>query len=439
MCLTNRKTNPLTKSYMFYILNSVFWRLALEILRGFKDILPKEIKKWQKLEKIAKETLEQFGYKEIRTPILEKTSLFARGVGEATDIVEKEMYTFKDKSGEDVTLRPEGTAGVVRAYITNHLENYPFKKYYYIGPMFRYERPQKGRQRQFHQIGVEVFGVEKPSIDAEIVLIDKIMLDRLNISDLRIEINNIGCPECRPEYQYELKSYFEQHREELCVDCKRRLNRNPLRILDCKNEVCSKIASNAPKITEHVCENCSRHYERVKENLKSLGVEFEENPRLVRGLDYYTKFVFEIITDKLGAQGTVSAGGRYDNLVEELGGKPTSGIGFASGCERLIELMDRDEEQDIDYYFACLNEQTECLKIAKELAIKTQRSVYIEHEQRSLKSMMKKANKMNAKYTIIFGENEKNKGVVLVKDMKSSSQEEVKISKFIDNEVERWR
>ena len=424
---------------MFYILNSVFWRLTLEILRGFKDILPEDIKKWQKLEKIAKETLEQFGYKEIRTPILEKTSLFARGVGEATDIVEKEMYTFKDKSGEDITLRPEGTAGVVRAYITNYLENYPFKKYYYIGPMFRYERPQKGRQRQFHQIGVEVFGVEKPSIDAEIVLIDKIMLDRLNISDLRIEINNIGCPECRPEYQHRLKSYFEKHREELCDDCKRRLNRNPLRILDCKNESCRKIASSAPKITEHVCENCSRHYKEVKENLKSLGVEFEENPRLVRGLDYYTKFVFEIITDRLGAQGTVSAGGRYDNLVEELGGKPTPGIGFASGCERLVELMDSDEGQEIDYYFACLNEQTECLKIAKELALKTERSVYIEHEQRSLKSMMKKANKMNAKYTIIFGENEKNKGVVLVKDMKSSLQEEVKISKFIENEVERWR
>ncbi len=188
-----------------------------------------------------------------------------------------------------------------------------------------------------------------------------------------------------------------------------------------------------------MCENCSRHYKEVKENLKSLGVEFEENPRLVRGLDYYTKFVFEIITDRLGAQGTVSAGGRYDNLVEELGGKPTPGIGFASGCERLVELMDSDEGQEIDYYFACLNEQTECLKIAKELTLKTERSVYIEHEQRSLKSMMKKANKMNAKYTIIFGENEKNKGVVLVKDMKSSSQEEVKISKFIENEVERWR
>jgi len=411
----------------------------MEILRGFKDILPADIKKWQKLEKISKETLEQFGYKEIRTPILEKTALFARGVGESTDIVEKEMYTFKDKSGEDITLRPEGTAGVVRAYITNHLENYPFKKYYYIGPMFRYERPQKGRQRQFHQIGVEVFGVEKPSIDAEVVLVNKIMLDRLGISDLRIEINNIGCPKCRPDYQHRLKSYFEKHREELCDDCKRRLNRNPLRILDCKNESCKRVASDAPKITEHVCENCSKHYEEVKENLKSLGVEFEENPRLVRGLDYYTKFVFEIITDKLGAQGTVSAGGRYDNLVEELGGKPTSGIGFASGCERLIELMDIDEKQDIDYYFACLNEQIECLKIAKELALKTGKSVYIEHEQRSLKSMMKKANKMNAKYTIIFGEDEKNKGVVVVRDMKSSSQEEVEINKFIENEVKRWQ
>ncbi len=424
---------------MFYILNSVFWRLALEILRGFKDILPKEIKKWQSLEKVARETLESFGYKEIRTPILEKTSLFARGVGEATDIVEKEMYTFKDKSGEDVTLRPEGTAGVVRAYITNHLENYPFKKFYYIGPMFRYERPQKGRQRQFHQIGIEVFGIDNPAVDAEVVLVDKVMLDRLNIRDLRIEINNIGCPNCRPEYSKKLKEYFQTHKDELCNDCKRRLDRNPLRILDCKNKTCALIARNAPKITEFVCYRCKTHYEKVKENLVELGIGFQENPHLVRGLDYYTKFVFEIITDRLGAQGTVSAGGRYDNLVEQLGGKPTSGIGFASGCERLVELMESDDEQNIYYYFACLGEQIECLKIAEKLATKTKKSIYIEHEQRSLKSMMKKANKMNAKYTIIFGENEKNRGVVLIKDMSSSSQEELEINKFIENEVKRWQ
>ncbi len=409
------------------------------ILRGFKDILPQEIRKWQKLEKVAKETLESFGYKEIRTPVLEKTSLFARGVGETTDIVEKEMYTFLDKSGESVTLRPEGTAGAVRAYINNHLENYPFKKFYYIGPMFRYERPQKGRLRQFHQIGIEVFGIQNPAIDAEVVCVDKIMLDKLGLKNLRIEINNIGCPNCRPKYLENLKSYFEQHKDKLCDDCKRRLDKNPLRILDCKNKTCKSIASNAPKIHEFVCDSCKTHYEGVKENLTKIGIEFDENPHLVRGLDYYTKFVFEIITDKLGAQGTVSAGGRYDNLVEELGGKPTPGIGFASGCERLIELMNYNEEQDIDYYFACMEDYITCLKLAKELTYKANKSVYVEYENRSLKSMIKKADKMKAKYVVIYGENEKEKGVVTVKDMKQSTQEEIKIEKFLVNEVERWQ
>jgi len=411
----------------------------MEILRGFKDILPLEIRKWQKLEKIARETLESFGYKEIRTPILEKTALFARGVGETTDIVEKEMYTFLDKSGESVTLRPEGTAGVVRAYLTNHLDSYPFRKYYYIGPMFRYERPQKGRLRQFNQIGIEVFGIENPTVDAEVVLVDKIMLDKLKIENLRVEINNIGCPKCRPNYLKNLKEYFDNYREELCDDCKRRLNRNPLRILDCKNKSCIRIASEAPKILDYVCKSCSKHYEKVKENLEYLNINFTENPHLVRGLDYYTKFVFEIITDKLGAQGTVSAGGRYDNLVEELGGKPTSGIGFASGCERLIELMEDDEEQKIDYYLACMENITMCLNLAKELITNTGKSVYIEYENRSLKSMMKKANKMNAKFVIIFGENEKKDGIVTIKDMRKSIQESIDLNKFIENEVKRWQ
>ena len=411
----------------------------MDILRGFKDILPKELKRWQKLEETARETLESFGYKEIRTPVLEKTSLFSRGVGEATDIVEKEMYTFLDKGGESVTLRPEGTAGVVRAYINNHLESYPFRKFYYIGPMFRYERPQKGRLRQFHQIGVEVFGIQDSALDAEIVYIDKIMLDKLGLTDLRIEINNIGCPNCRPKYLESLKSYFEKYKEELCDDCKKRLNRNPLRILDCKNKTCKSIASHAPRIHEFVCDSCKTHYEAVKENLIKIGIKFEENPHLVRGLDYYTKFVFEIITDKLGAQGTVSAGGRYDNLVEQLGGKPTPGIGFASGCERLIELMDYNEEQNIDYYFACMEDYTTCLKLAKELTDKSNKSVYVEYENRSLKSMMKKANKMNANFTVIYGENEKKNGIIIVKDMKKSTQEEIKIEKFLENEVRRWQ
>ena len=411
----------------------------MEILRGFKDILPDEIPKWRRLEETARETLESFGFKEIRTPILEKTSIFARGVGEATDIVEKEMYTFLDKSNESITLRPEGTAGVVRAYIDNHLENYPFRKFYYIGPMFRYERPQKGRLRQFHQIGIEIFGIDNPAVDAEVVLVNKTLLDNLGISDLRIEINNIGCPNCRPKYLERLKEYFEQHKADLCDDCKRRLTRNPLRILDCKNKTCQNIAKDAPKITQFVCESCKTHYEQVKDYLNRLNIAFEENPHLVRGLDYYTKFVFETITDKLGAQGTVLAGGRYDNLVEQLGGKPTSGIGFAAGCERLVELMEIEEKLSLDYYIANLNEDLYAINIAEELRKKTHRSVYVEYERRSLKAMMKKANKMNARFVVIVGENERKSSKVILRDMETSSQEELNLDNFIANEVERWQ
>ncbi len=410
----------------------------MEILRGFKDILPTDIAKWHRLENIARDVLSSFGFKEIRTPILEKTSVFARGVGEATDIVEKEMYTFLDKSNESVTLRPEGTAGVVRSYIDNHLENLPYKKLYYIGPMFRYERPQKGRLRQFHQIGVEVFGISNPSIDAEIVYMDMFMLKKLGIENLRVEINNIGCDRCRPKYINQLKDYFTSHKDKLCEDCKRRLDKNPLRILDCKNKNCKAISKDAPKITEFACDNCKTHYKSVKEKLTLLNIDFIENPHLVRGLDYYTKFVFEIITDKLGAQGTVSAGGRYDGLIEQLGGKETPGIGFASGCERLIELMEEENKKQFDYYIANLDSDDYAMKIALKLIESTNKRVYIEYEKRSLKSMMKKADKMNVSFVIIVGENEKNNNTVVVKDMANSTQEEYNLKTFLDNEVKRW-
>ncbi len=410
----------------------------MEILRGFKDILPEEIEKWHHLESTARDTLESFGFKEIRTPILEKTALFARGVGEQTDIVEKEMYTFTDRSKESVTLRPEGTAGVVRAYIDHHLDKLPYKKLYYIGPMFRYERPQKGRQRQFHQIGAEVFGISNPSVDAELVYIDMKMLKKLGIEDVRVEINNIGCPECRRGYTERLKEYFQQHRERLCNDCRRRLDKNPLRILDCKNETCRAISQNAPKLTEFACKRCTEHYEGVKEKLTRMGIEFTENPHLVRGLDYYTRFVFEIITDRLGAQGTVSAGGRYDNLVEQLGGPPTPGVGFASGCERIIELMETAERDTFDYYIANLGVDEYAFKVARELIEKTGKRVYLEYEPRSLKSMMKKAGRLGVPLVIIAGENERDKESVIVKDMKNSHQEELKLERFIENEVSRW-
>ncbi len=410
----------------------------MEILRGFKDVLPKDIEKWHKLERIARDTLESFGFKEIRTPVLEKTSLFARGVGEDTDIVEKEMYTFLDKSEESVTLRPEGTAGVVRAFIDNHMENLPYKKYYYIGPMFRYERPQKGRLRQFNQIGVEVFGISNPSVDAEVVYMDKVMLGKLGLNHLRIEINNIGCSRCRPGYMKKLKEYFYEHKDGLCEDCKRRLEKNPLRILDCKNKNCRLIAKNAPLITQFACAECKEHYEKAKVKLKNLNIEFIENPYLVRGLDYYTKFVFEIITDELGAQGTVSAGGRYDGLVKQLGGGDIPGIGFASGCERLIELMEFEEDKLFEYYVANLESDDYAVEIAAKLIEVTQKRVYVEYEKKSLKSMMKKADKMNASFVVIIGENEKNSNTVVLKDMKNSTQNEYKLKTFLDNEVKRW-
>ena len=403
----------------------------VEILRGFKDILPDNIDKWQFLETTARNTIESFGFREIRTPILEKTQLFKRSVGETTDIVEKEMYTFLDKNNESITMRPEGTAGVVRAYIDNHLELSSFKKYYYIGPMFRYERPQKGRLRQFHQIGIEVFGIDEPAIDAEVVYINKALLNNLGINNVRIEINNIGCDMCRPNYMDALKSYFEEYRSQLCEDCQKRLYRNPLRILDCKNEHCRLIAKGAPKITSFACETCRSHYDVVKEKLTDFGVDFIENPMLVRGLDYYTKFVFEIITDKLGAQGTVSAGGRYDNLVEQLGGKSTSGVGFAAGEERLIELIEDYPKNRIDFYIANLDVDEYAVQIANKLR-GIGKKVYVEYERRSLKSMMKRANRMNAEFAVIIGENEKNNRKVMVKNLFESKQSEYSLEAFLD-------
>ncbi len=405
----------------------------MEILRGFKDILSDNIDKWQFLEATARNTIESFGFREIRTPILEKTQLFKRSVGETTDIVEKEMYTFLDKNDESITMRPEGTAGAVRAYIDNHLELSVFKKYYYIGPMFRYERPQKGRLRQFHQIGIEVFGINEPAVDAEVVYVNKALLKNLGINDVRIEINNIGCEKCRPSYMEALKNYFEKYRSQLCSDCQKRLYRNPLRILDCKNEHCRMIARNAPNITEFACGACRSHYDSVKEKLTDFGINFIENPMLVRGLDYYTKFVFEIITDKLGSQGTVSAGGRYDNLIEQLGGKPAPGTGFAAGEERLIELIENYPKNKIDFYVANLDVDKYAVYLANKLR-GIDKKVYVEYERRSLKSMMKKANKMNAEFAVIIGENEKNNNKVIVKNLLESKQSEYDLEAFL-NEV----
>lgn len=392
-------------------------------MKGFKDILPDEVGKWQLLEETAKNLLESFGYSQIRTPILEKTALFERGVGDATDIVEKEMYTFLDKSGESVTLRPEGTAGVARAFIENNLEASVFNKLYYIGPMFRYERPQKGRFRQFHQIGAECFGIRSPAIDAEIVYINKLLFEKLNIKG-SLEINNIGCKSCRPAYSKALINYFETHKEYLCADCQKRLYKNPLRILDCKNEKCKIVAKQAPRLKDYVCENCQNHYNGVKEYLEVLNIEYVENDMLVRGLDYYTSFVFEFV-DTI----TLSAGGRYDNLIADLGGSNICGVGFALGEERLIDIMNIESKNAIDIYIANLGVSSYALKILQILK-HFPYSIYCEYDSKSLKSMLKKADRLNATVSIIVGEEEFKNNTCIVRNMKQSSQEIIKLNQI---------
>ncbi|OSS41860.1 Histidyl-tRNA synthetase [Desulfurella amilsii] len=392
-------------------------------MKGFKDTLPDTVKKWQLLEETAKNLLESFGYSQIRTPIIEKTSLFERGVGDATDIVEKEMYTFLDKSGESVTLRPEGTAGIARAFIENKLETSIFNKLYYIGPMFRYERPQKGRLRQFHQIGAECFGIKNPAVDAEIVYINKLLFEKLNIK-ANLEINNIGCPLCRPAYSKALIDYFKNHEESLCADCQKRLYKNPLRILDCKNEKCKITAKGAPRLKDYVCENCQNHYNGVKECLDTLNIEYVENDMLVRGLDYYTSFVFELV-DTI----TLSAGGRYDNLIADLGGNNICGVGFALGQERLIDIMDIESKNTIGIYIANLGVSLYALKILQILKDLSY-NVYCEYDSKSLKSMLKKADKLNATVSIIVGEEEFKNNTCIVRNMKQSSQEIIKLNQI---------
>lgn len=313
----------------------------INIPKGTKDVLPELSYKWRFIENAARETAEIFNINEVRTPVFEHTELFLRGVGETTDVVNKEMYTFEDKGGRSITLKPEGTAGVVRMFIENGLASTPMPlKTFYITPCFRYERPQAGRLREFHQFGVEVFGAKSAETDAEIIFAASTFLNKLGVSKTELQINSIGCRICRAEYNKALKDYFRPHLEKMCATCRARFDKNPLRMLDCKEEDCKKITANAPKILDFLCEDCKTHFEKVKALLTAQGVKYVVNPRIVRGLDYYTKTVFEFISTDIGAQGAVCAGGRYDNLVEELGGAALPAIGFAAGIERLLLLME---------------------------------------------------------------------------------------------------
>ncbi len=412
-------------------------RVKYRTPKGVQDILPPEVSVWQKIENVARRVFSVYGYQEIRPPIIEFTELFVRGIGEETDIVEKEMYTFQDRAGRSITLRPEGTASVVRAYIQHHLYNLPSpQRFYYMGPMFRYERPQKGRYRQFHQIGVECFGEDTPRVDAELMHMLFRYLEAIGLRDLSFEINSIGCRQCRPRYREKLLQFLSSKREQLCTDCLRRYSRNPLRVLDCKVPECIEATKGAPAVTEYLCANCQEHFGSLKRYLEQLGLTFRVNPRMVRGLDYYTRTTFEVLSSELGAQNAVAAGGRYDDLVEEFGGPPTPAIGFAVGVERLATLiMERADTEGprLFGYFATLGERAteEAMGLASRLR---DRGLWVEMNYRpeaSLKSQLRKANRMKAMYVFILGEEEIQKGVIRYKRMDDGFQSEVKLSDFV--------
>ena len=410
--------------------------MEIKAIRGFNDILPDEIWKWQFVEKTAREIFEGFGFSEIRIPILERTELFSRGIGEATDIVEKEMYTFTDKSGNSLTLRPEATASMARAYLEHQIYSFdPVSKLYCMGPMFRYERPQKGRYRQFYQIDAEVFGVGNPMVDAEIIIMLIHFLKRVGLEKLELQINSLGCRACRPRYRDGLKNYLTNKSFQLCEDCQRRIQTNPLRIFDCKVETCKEAIGEAPKVTDFICQECQQHFDQVKEYLKMADLEFILNPRMVRGLDYYTRTAFEVVSYQLGSQNAVTGGGRYDNLFQEIGALDIPGIGFAIGVERLISLLPKEKEfiQSPHLFVAVLGEEPHraAYRLINQLHLEGIRAE-LDYEGKSLKSQMRRADKLKAQYVLILGEEELKQGRAVLRNMESKSQEEVPIQDLVN-------
>lgn len=398
--------------------------------RGTNDFLPGEVEKWQYVEALARQVCAEYGYNEIRTPIFEHTELFLRSVGETTDIVEKEMYSFEDKGFRHITLRPEGTAGTVRAFLENKLYANPQPtKLYYIGPMFRYDQPQAGRYRQFHQFGVEVFGVDDPSIDAEIIIMANDIFRRLGLDHLTVKINTVGCSNCRPKHQEVLKAYFGAHKEQLCPTCQARLEKNPLRILDCKNESCKKLASGAPTTIDAACDECSVHFEKLKKYLDAAGIDYEVDTNLVRGLDYYVRTAFEVIINSVGsAQNAICGGGRYNGLLAQCGGEDMPGIGFAMGIERLLltlkeQNIQLDSENDPAVYIASLGEAAQMQAFIWTNALR-QKGIYTEKDylNRSLKAQMKAADRMKAQYVIIIGDGELATRQAVIRVMATSEQ-----------------
>ncbi len=405
--------------------------------RGTKDILPDEIGYWQHIERVSREVFGFYNYQEIRTPVFEETGLFLRSIGDATDIVEKEMYSFIDKGDRSLTLRPECTAPIARAYLQNNFHNtQPKSKLFYSGPMFRYERPQAGRYRQFHQMGVENLGSDHPFSDAEVITLGVHLFDEIGLSGLSVNINSVGCPVCRPVIEERLKQFIGNSLPFLCGDCQRRYQNNPLRLLDCKNEKCATYLAGLPDIRSSHCQECKDHFSAVLEYIDSLGIPYHINPRLVRGLDYYTRTTFEIVSDVLGAQNAICGGGRYDYLVEQLGGPHTPAVGFAFGMERAVmilkEISETAHHESVTAFVAPIGfaQQAPCFYLMDELRRAGIRSE-MDYTKTDLKTLLKQANKLNAKFTLIYGEEEAEHQQILLKDMHDGSQRTVPIKKVV--------
>lgn len=403
--------------------------------RGTEDILPNDSKIWRLIENTAHEICAKYGYKEIRTPVFEDTSLFSRGVGDTTDVVQKEMYTFNDKGGRSITLRPEGTASLVRSYIENSLYANPQPtKLYYLISCYRYEKPQSGRLREFHQFGLECFGSDSSATDAEIITLAFDFFKTLGVKDLSLNLNSIGCEKCKPKYNEELKKYFSNHIDKLCDTCKDRLEKNPMRIIDCKSPVCQEVCADAPRMIDYLCEDCDSHFKQLTSYLDKINIKYDIDPNIVRGLDYYTRTVFEITSDALGAQSTVCGGGRYNGLVEELGGKPTPGIGFAMGIERLILILksqgiELGESLGPDIFVASIGDNASLIaqKLVYDLRNK---GLWAERDlcNRSVKAQMKYANKLGAGYSIVIGNDEVSNYKASLKNMGTGEETDVELS-----------
>ena len=412
--------------------------------KGTKDILPEEIYKWQKAESAFAEICGQYGYKEIRIPTFEQTDLFQRSVGDTTDVVQKEMYTFEDKGGRSITLRPEGTAGVVRSFVENGMASLPSPvRLFYNITAFRYEKMQKGRYREFHQFGLEAFGAEGPAIDAEIISILVSFFERMGLKKTKLCINSIGCPTCRAEYNKILKDYFRPNLDKLCEDCQSRFEKNPLRMIDCKEEKCQAIAASAPRLIDYLCDDCKAHFEGLKANLEALGIDYTIDSGIVRGLDYYTRTVFEFKSENVGSQGTICGGGRYDGLVSEIGGQPTPGIGFAMGAERFLLEMEAqgveiEKDQKVQLYIANLTPETqiEASKLAFSLR-KQGIGCEIDLMNRSFRAQLKYAGKTGIPFLMVLGGDEIASGKAKLKAMADGTEKEVELGSIADA-IRNW-